>query len=118
MSVNICPRFRRRSRATFAARLLADRSWVFTDATRIAALPRLFYGESQSALQSLLESDWKAIAAMSEYPRSSLDKAALKFAPQDGKKSRNVSAGITLFFLFLFGNSCRSVRNRIFLAVF
>jgi hypothetical protein len=52
---------------------------------------------------------WKTIGAMSEYPRSRLDKAALKFARQGSKKSQNVSVEVALFFSLLFGNSCRSM---------
>jgi hypothetical protein len=44
---------------------------------------------------------------MGEYPSTRLDKAVLKFAPQGRKKSQNVSATISLFFLLLFGNYCR-----------
>jgi hypothetical protein len=47
---------------------------------------------------------------VSEYPCTRLDKAALKFPVQGGKKSQNVSARFTLFFLLLFGNICRIMR--------
>ncbi|MGT2471025.1 hypothetical protein [Paraburkholderia terrae] len=47
---------------------------------------------------------------MSEYPCTSLDKAALKFRLQGGKKSQNVSARFTIFFSLLFGNFCRIMR--------
>ncbi|WP_156132379.1 hypothetical protein [Paraburkholderia terrae] len=47
---------------------------------------------------------------MSEYPCTSLDKAALKFRLQGGKKSQIVSARFTIFFSILFGNFCRIMR--------
>jgi hypothetical protein len=47
---------------------------------------------------------------VSEYPCTSLDKAALKFRLQGGKKSQNVSARFTIFFSLLFGNFCRIMR--------
>jgi hypothetical protein len=45
---------------------------------------------------------------MSDYPSTRLDKAILKFAPQVSKKSQNVSAAISAFFMILFGNYCRN----------
>ena len=48
---------------------------------------------------------------MGEYPSTSLNKAVLKFRRQGRKKSQNVSAGIAVFFLLLFGKICRVMRN-------
>jgi hypothetical protein len=44
---------------------------------------------------------------MGEYPCTRLDKAALKFRLQGGKKSKNVTGLIAEFFPILFGNFCR-----------
>jgi hypothetical protein len=52
------------------------------------------------------------IALVSEYPCTRLHKAALKFRLQGSKKSQNVSARFTIFFLLLFGNYCRIMQIR------
>jgi len=51
---------------------------------------------------------WKIRIEMSEYSGTGINKAVLKFARQDHKKSQIVSVISSIFLRLLFGNCCRN----------